>query len=208
MNPQQNTLTYIKLAIVGLMLAGIFVLAALGKIDAQVAITSAVGAVGALVVALGISSAGGAAATAIQAQTRAMVARGEAEDAPDQVKRVPLAKADQRGFVTGKTLAAILGAFVAGVVVYFGAVDLMGCSTLSNPVISTPAANFAACVIVRGATDAIEGMPANKITADVIDTCGCPDTSDPAECTAAVNQILDAEAKARAMRASYADGGR
>lgn len=210
MNPQQNLFTYLKLGIVGLMLVGIFVLAALGKIDAQVAIASAVASVGSLVLALGISSAGGAAATAIQAQTRAMVARGEAVDDVDKVKRVGavLAKSDQRGFVSVRALVGLLVLGSGITIAILGIGDLMGCSALGNPVISTPAANFAACVIVRAATDAIEGMPANKVTADVIDTCGCPDTANPTACTAAVNQILDAEAKSRAMRASFADGGR
>jgi hypothetical protein len=54
--------TYFKLALVGLLLVGIFVLAGIGKIDASAALDKATTAIGALVVALGISGAGGAVA--------------------------------------------------------------------------------------------------------------------------------------------------
>lgn len=204
MNPQQSIFMYLKLGIVGLMLVGIFVLAALGKIDAQVAITSAVGAVGALVVALGISSAGGAAATAIQAQTRAMVARGEAVDAVDQVKRVGgvLAKGDQRGFVSVRALVGLLVLGSGITIAILGIGDLMGCSGSVSvpPGVATAGANFAACVLVTATTDEIAGMQPGAIAVDCLAKCGGDLTS--------IATVLDARAKSKAMLAAATDGGK
>ena len=57
-----NTISYLKLAIVGIAVIGVFTLAGLGKITAPEAITGCTTLVGALVVALGIQ--GGANALA------------------------------------------------------------------------------------------------------------------------------------------------
>jgi hypothetical protein len=55
-------------------------------------------------------------------------------------------------------------------------------------------ANFAACVLVTAATDEVAGMAPGAIVADVIAKCGGD--------AATIATILDAEAKAKALRAS------
>lgn len=84
MTPQTSLYLYLKLGIVGLALLGVFVLAALGRIDATVAIGSVVTLVTGLSVALGISASGQAQATAMTAhavaitqQTTALARTGE-----------------------------------------------------------------------------------------------------------------------------------
>ena len=57
-------------------------------------------------------------------------------------------------------------------------------------------ANFAACVIVTAATDEVGGMAPGAIVADVIAKCGGD--------AGTIATILDAEAKAKAMRAAKA----
>jgi hypothetical protein len=61
----QQQLTYLKFAIVALVIVGVFLLAALGKIAADAALSSVVTITTGLVVALGIS--GGASALAARA---------------------------------------------------------------------------------------------------------------------------------------------
>jgi hypothetical protein len=85
-----------------------------------------------------------------------------------------------------------------------------GCSGVTVPVpppVVQAGANFAACVIAELTVDELSGMAQNKVVADIIDHCGCTGTSDPTACAAAVNQILDAEAKRTALLSAH-NGGR
>lgn len=72
---------------------------------------------------------------------------------------------------------------------------LCGCGSVS-PGVVTPVANFAACVIVTAATDEIAGMQPGAIAVDCVAKCGGD--------LAAVALVLDAEARAKVIRASKA----
>jgi hypothetical protein len=61
----QSALLYVKLGLVGLIVVGIFVLAAMGKVSADVATGGIVTVVAGLAVALGISGGGSAVAAAL-----------------------------------------------------------------------------------------------------------------------------------------------
>lgn len=192
MNPQQSIFMYLKLGIVAIVEIAIGAAMLAGKIEVTPAVTLMTIAATGLVAALGIQSAGTAAATAIQAQTKAMVARGEAVDAVDQVKRVPgvLAKSDQRGFVSVRALVGLLVLGSGITIAILGIGDLMGCSALT-PQGATDVqvgVNAAACVIVNSAVDVAAGMSPPQVIADLVSKCGAS--------VAQIGSIFDAQASA------------
>jgi len=83
---QTTSLTYAKYSIVGVFEVGVFVLAALGKIDPTTAASSATAGVAALVIALGLSAGGSALGTAMAKQQiasdREDLAAAESEKTP------------------------------------------------------------------------------------------------------------------------------
>jgi hypothetical protein len=98
----QQGLTYAKFGIVGFFVIGVFLLAALGKIDATAAIAASTAGVSALVIALGISA--GASASAAGA------VKAAATPTPPAAVAVPdVAKADQRGFAPVRLLGMLAG---------------------------------------------------------------------------------------------------
>ena len=108
MTPQQSLFMYLKLGLTAIVVVGIFVLAAMGKIDASTAIASAVGAVGTLVVALGIAGSGASQAAAVKAVA------GLAPNGPPSIAP----KGSSAGYgVVGVLFALTLGACFALVTV-------------------------------------------------------------------------------------------
>jgi hypothetical protein len=73
----QNFLTYAKFGIVAVAVAGVFVLAALGKVSPEAAVTDVSIVTGALLAALGLSAGGSAVAAQLAASSAAKRAKKE-----------------------------------------------------------------------------------------------------------------------------------
>jgi hypothetical protein len=192
MNQQQLTLA--KFLAIGVVLVGGFFLVGMGKLDATTMYSQTTTMVGALVVALGISGAGSAAGTAITSANNARMASMH----PDAIHR------GQAGFVRASTLGVVCALFALfGVCALLGRSTSVGCTSTGAPSPAVvPAANFAACVLVTAAEDAVAGMKPAQVAIDVVSKCGGS--------LEQVAQVLDAAARRDAILASMAptDGGR
>jgi hypothetical protein len=208
MNP--TPIVYVKFSLIGIVIVAIFILAAMGKLDATAAVATAVGAVGALVVSLGISSAGTSAATAIEAHTRAMVA---SVDSSDMVKR-GLGTGPQRGFASVGSMLIVIGVSAFGVCVLAAVVNLTACSGGISPQGATDiqvGLNATVCVIGNGATDLAAGMSPAQIVADLVAKCGVSvaqvSTIFDSMASASDKGVTPVQARALSAAAHSADAG-
>lgn len=157
MNPTATPpLTYLKIGLAFVLVLGIFVLAAMGKIDATTAIDKATLGVSGLLVALGLGSVGASVGSAVRAHASIMMAQPVAAPTPPST---PLAKAAARGFVRVRTALAVVALGVAGLIV----------TACPQAVQSVPPALDCGTRVVD---DALKGMTFEEIVTDAGPKCG------------------------------------
>jgi len=88
-----------------------------------------------------------------------------------QVKADQGSRGTERGFVTGKTLLGLLGAFVAGIAIYFGAADLMGCGTAVSPTVPPTIVDTGSCILDVVGKDLLAGDSIEVAIADAATRC-------------------------------------
>jgi hypothetical protein len=196
----QTPLTYLKFGLITVALIGGFVLVGTGKLDAATMYQQSATLIAALVVALGLTSAGTQVASMVRAHTLAMVARADAESAPDAVKR-----GATRGFVTVRSLAMMAGAGLIIVGAIFGLAEMMGCTKAEGTEVETVGENVSICALGVVATDIANGItdPGQWAT-DAAAKCLGANATDAQK--AGLLRVIDASAALRAARAT--DGGR
>jgi len=157
MNPTPP-LTYLKVALLMVLVLGIFVLAAMGKIDATTAVDKATIGLGGLLVALGLGSAGMSVGSAVRAHAAIMSGQQTAPAAPTP-PQTPLAKAAQRGAATVRSVVALACA---------GAL-LLVLAACPQAVQSVPPALDCGTLVVD---EALKGLTLEQIIADAGPRCG------------------------------------
>lgn len=190
--PTPSPLTYLKFALVMIVVIGVYVLAGLGKIDASTATSGAVTAIGMLVISLGLVSAGQQTALAIQAHTRAMVSGLDSAD-----QRRPVPTSGQRGFIPTRLLLALTTCFFVGL----GLVLLSAaCTKQQGAEVESVGENIATCALNTAAEDIEKGVTdEGQIATDVFNACIGPNATGDQK--ARVLAILEASNKLRLAKA-------
>jgi hypothetical protein len=191
----QETLISLKLGMCALVIAGMFILCGIGRIDATTMVTLTTGLIGALTVSLGLQGAGTAVATAMQAHTRALIA---GLDASDQRRPFPVPKTGQAGFGSLHLLVAMTGCvfWCAGT-----ALIVSACTKAQGAEVETIGENIATCALNTAAADVAKGVTdEGQIATDVFTACLGPNATDAEK--SQVLTILEA-----AKKLSLAKGG-